>query len=131
MPLDVTTTIDINRPYADVAAYVLEPENAPEWYVNIRSVRWRTTPPLDVGSEFDFVAQFLGRQLTYTYRVTELVPHRSMTMSTAQGPFPMSTTYTWEELSPTSTRMSLRNSGSPAGFAKVMALVMPMAVRRA
>ena len=131
MPVDVTTSIVINRSYDDVAAYAADPENAPDWYVNITSARWRTAPPLAVGSEFDFVAEFLRRQLTYTYRVTELVPGRTMTMSTAQGPFPMSTTYTWDALSPTSTRMSLRNHGSPHGFARLLSLLMPMAVRRA
>ena len=36
-----------------------------------------------------------GRTLAYTYEVCELDPGRRLVMSTAEGPFPMETTYTW------------------------------------
>ena len=52
-------------------------------------------------------------------------------MSTEQGPFPMETTYTWEDTGAGTTRMTLRNRGQPAGFAKVAAPIMSVAVRRA
>ena len=63
MPVDVSSSVDIARPRAVVAAYAADPDRAPEWYVYIRSVRWETAPPLAVGSRFAFVAQFLGRTL--------------------------------------------------------------------
>ena len=130
MAVDVQVETEILRPVDEVAAYAGDPGNAPEWYANIRSVEWRTEPPLRVGSQMDFVARFLGRQIAYTYEVTELVPGRRLVMQTAQGPFPMQTTYTWE---PTAggTRMTLRNAGEPSGFAKVTAPVMEVAMRRA
>jgi len=52
-------------------------------------------------------------------------------MRTAQGPFPMETTYTWQALDNRSTRMTLRNRGEPAGFSKEAAPVMSSAARRA
>jgi uncharacterized protein YndB with AHSA1/START domain len=130
MGVDVQVETEILRPVELVAAYAGDPGNAPEWYANIRSVEWRTEPPLRVGSQMDFVARFLGRQIAYTYEVTELVPGRRLVMQTAQGPFPMQTTYTWE---PTAggTRMTLRNAGEPSGFSKVTAPVMEVAMRRA
>ena len=72
--VDVLTETVIRRPRAEVAAYAGDPANAPEWYVNIRSVAWRTPPPVAVGSRMDFVAHFLGRRLAYTYEVTDLLP---------------------------------------------------------
>ena len=129
--LDVVTETVIRRPLAEVAAYAGDPTNAPEWYANIASVEWQTPPPVAVGSRMDFVATFLGRWLAYTYEVTELVPGERLTMQTAQGPFPMQTTYTWQPLDPGTTRMTLRNRGRPAGFSRLLAPFMAVAVRRA
>ena len=41
-------------------------------------------------------------------------------MRTAQGPFPMETTYVWEP-DGTGNPMSMRNRGEPSGFAGVAA----------
>jgi hypothetical protein len=43
----------------------------------------------------------------------------------------METTYTWWPENETSTRMTLRNRGEPAGFAKVAGPMMAAAIRRA
>ena len=131
MSVDVTTEIVIDRAVVDVAGYAGDPSNAPQWYTNIKSVDWRTPPPIAVGSKLDFVAQFLGRRIAYTYEVTELEPGRRLVMRTAQGPFPMETTYTWEPIGDSQTRMTLSNRGEPSGFAKVTGPVMSRAVRRA
>jgi uncharacterized protein YndB with AHSA1/START domain len=131
MAVDVITETTIERPCADVAAYAGDPTNAPQWYANITSVRWRTEQPVRVGSRMDFVARFLGRTLAYTYEVVELVPEQRLVMRTAQGPFPMETTYTWQPVTVTRTRMTLRNRGEPAGFGRVAAPVMAAAMRRA
>ena len=129
--VDVLTETVIRRPRAEVAAYAGDPANAPEWYVNIASVDWRTPPPVAVGSRMDFVAHFLGRRLAYTYEVTDLLPGERLVMRTADGPFPMETTYTWETLDAGSTRMTLRNRGRPAGFSALAGPFMAAAMRRA
>lgn len=131
MPVDVTTSIEIARPRQEVAAFAADPDNATVWYQNIFSVSWETAPPLVVGSRLAFRAQFLGRELAYTYEVVEHEPGRRFVMSTAQGPFPMRTTYRWEDTGDGGTLMSLRNEGEPTGFAKVGAPMMAAAMRRA
>lgn len=130
MAVDVTVETLIRRPVGEVAAYAGDPGNAPDWYVNIRSVQWRVPPPVQVGSRIDFVATFLGRRIEYTYEVVDLVPGERLVMRTAQGPFPMQTTYTWEPAEG-GTRMTLRNNGSPTGFARIAAPAMELAMRRA
>lgn len=131
MGVDVLVETTIRRSPAEVSAYAGDPSNAPSWYANIRSVEWRTEPPVRVGSRMDFVAQFLGRRLAYTYEVVEWVPGERLVMRTADGPFPMETSYTWEPDDGGGTRMTLRNRGNPSGFARVTGPVMERAMRRA
>lgn len=130
--MDVDVVVERVIPVARerVAEFAGDPSNAPRWYANIRSVAWRTEPPVAIGSRMDFEARFLGRPLTYTYEVTELVAGERMVMRTADGPFPMETTYTWET-APGGTLMRLRNRGTPSGFARVAAPVMARAMRSA
>ncbi|TCC24033.1 SRPBCC family protein [Kribbella sindirgiensis] len=131
MTVDVLTEIVIERPVETVAEYAGDPSNAPQWYANIESVVWQTEPPVAVGSRMDFVAQFLGRRLAYTYDVVELVPGRRLVMRTAQGPFPMETSYEWVPVGEAATRMTLRNRGEPSGLAGVAGPLMAAAMRRA
>jgi hypothetical protein len=114
-----------------VAAFAGNPDNAPRWYVNIKSVEWRTQPPLTVGSQVAFVAHFLGKRLAYTYEMVELAPGSKLVMRTAEGPFPMETTYTWKSDGDGATRITLRNRGSPSGFSKIASPSMASAMRRA
>ena len=129
--VDVVSEIEINRPRSEVAAYACSPDNATRWYQNIREIEWETDPPVGIGSRIRFVARFLGRRLAYTYEVGEIVPGERFVMSTAEGPFPMETTYTWEDTASGGTRMTLRNRGEPTGFSKLSAPAMASAMRRA
>ena len=131
MPVDVVTETTIARPRDEVAAFACDPDNATRWYENIKSVDWRSPPPLAVGTRLAFVAAFLGRRLEYTYEVRELAPGERFVMSTSEGPFPMETTYTFEDADGGATRMTLRNRGEPSGFAKAGAPLMARAIRRA
>src|SRR3954447_22640809 len=131
MAVDVETRIEIARPREEVAAYASDPDRATEWYANIEKVEWRTSRPLAVGSRLAFVAHFVGRRLEYVYEVREHVAGERFVMSTAQGPFPMETTYTWHDGPGDGTTMTLRNRGQPAGFARVAAPVMARAMARA
>jgi len=130
MDVDVEVEALIPFPREDVASYAGDPAKAPEWYANIESVTMRTPSPVAVGSRMDFEATFLRRRLSYTYEVVDLDPGRRLVMRTADGPFPMETTYTWDN-APGGTLMRIRNRGAPRGFAKVTAPVMAKAMRRA
>lgn len=117
--VDVQTEILIERPKAVVAEYAANPDNAPIWYANIASAEWQTPKPLAVGSRVAFTARFLGRDLSYVCEVVELVPGETLVMRTAQGPFPMETTYKWTAAGDSTTRMTLRNRGEPTGFSRL------------
>lgn len=129
--VDVVTQTTIKRPLVEVAGYVADPSNAPEWYANITSIDWETPPPVAEGSRMRFVARFLGRTLAYTYEVIELVPGERLVMRTAQGPFPMETTYEWAPRGEEAAHMTLRNRGEPVGFSRLLAPFMAPAMSRA
>jgi uncharacterized membrane protein len=131
MQVDVTTEIVIERPLAVVSEYATNPDNAPEWYVNIKSVEWKTPKPLTVGSRVAFVAHFLGRRMAYTYEIVTLVPGQQLLMRTAEGPFPMETQYIWKANSDNRTTMTLRNRGNASGFSKIAAPFMARAMKSA
>jgi uncharacterized membrane protein len=131
MAVDVLTEIEIERPRGEVSAFAADPANATAWYKNIKAVEWETPPPAVVGSRMRFRAQFLGRTLEYTYEVREIERGRRFVMATAQGPFPMETTYAWDDAADGATKMTLRNRGEPSGFAAITAPVMTRAMRKA
>lgn len=129
--VDVTTEITINAPVAMVSGYAANPINAPEWYINIHSAEWIGAASMAVGSRAAFKAKFLGKQLAYVYEIAEYEPGSKLVMRTADGPFPMETTYIWQDAGEGMTRMTLRNTGMPKGFSRVFAPIMEMAMRKA
>ncbi len=131
MNVDILTEITIDRPLEEVASFASDPDNTQAWYVNIKHVEWQTEKPVRVGSRIAFVAHFLGRKLSYTYEVVELIENETFVMRTSEGPFPMETTYTWESVDDQATRMTLRNRGVPKGFSALMAPIMKRAMRKA
>jgi uncharacterized protein YndB with AHSA1/START domain len=131
MAVDVISEIVIGKPPRAVADFAADPENAPRWYANIERVEWKAGPPLGVGSRIAFVARFLGRRLAYTYEVVDYEPGARLVMRTAEGPFPMETTYTWQPAADGQTKMTLRNRGEPAGFSSLAAPLMASSMRRA
>src|SRR4051812_20479770 len=131
MHVDVLTHVTIERPVDVVAAFAADPDNAPRWYVNIHSVEWQTPRPLRAGSRVKFGARFLGRNLSYAYEILEFTPGVRLTMRTAEGPFPMETTYQWRAAGASRTEMSLRNHGDPGRFFGLFAPILAIAMRRA
>ena len=61
MAADVETSIEIECQRSVVAAYVSDPDNATEWYVNIKSVDWETPRSVVVGSRVAVTRRFLQR----------------------------------------------------------------------
>lgn len=131
MQVDVHTETVIARPREEVAAFAIDPDRVPLWYVKIKAVEWKTDRPLRVGTQLAFVALFLGRRLAYTYEVVEHAPGERFVMRTPEGPFPMETTYTWQSTPDGQTRMTLRNRGTPHGFSGLIAPFVRLAMQRA
>lgn len=130
MPVDIASEIEIARPREEVAAYASDPDNAPAWRADIKSVDWPTPPLVSARSRFTLVTRLLGQELSYGYEILELVPGERFVVRTEDGPFAIETTYTWEDTAGGGTRMTLRNRAEPAGLSKVSASLAARAMRR-
>jgi len=97
MSIDVLAEVQVARPREEVAAYMTDPANDPEWIGGLREARLLGDPPLGEGSQVARVASFMGRRVEYVNEVTRLEPGRVLDMRSVKAPFPMEITYTFEE----------------------------------
>ena len=132
MRIDVTAEVQVRRPRAEVAAYMVDPANDPAWIGGVREVRIETPPPLRAGSRVARVASFLGRRVEYVNEVTELDPERVLDMRSVRAPFPMRITYSFEDADATGAATVVRNrvQGDPGGFFALFGPLLAPLVRR-
>ncbi|MGH9277697.1 MAG: SRPBCC family protein [Acidimicrobiales bacterium] len=131
MSVDVVTEIVIDRPVEAVSAYAADPSHAPEWYATHRLGRVEDAAA-DRGRVPAAVHGPVPRAAARLHlRDRRPRARRAAGHATAEGPFPMETTYTWTAGPPSSTHMTLRNRGEPAGFSKLAAPLMAPMMRRA
>ena len=129
--VDVTTSIEIDRPAEDVFAFVSDFTNNPRWQRGQRSCTWTSPPPLRVGSTYDQHARFLGRDVVNSFRVVEHDPGRRVRFTSASGSFPLTITRTVEPLGAARARFSEHVSGEPGGFFRLAEPVLRPLVRSA
>jgi uncharacterized membrane protein len=122
---------EIERPTEIVWDYMENAEHNPEWLSNMRSARWTTEQPVAVGSRYDQVARFLGKDVRTSFEVTALEPGRSITISSLPGSsFPIRITREVEQLGPQRTRVRETAEGDSSGFYRVAEPLMRPLVRR-
>lgn len=125
--MDVTVQTHIERPRAEVAAYLFDPGHDPQWMPALNEVRWLTEPPLQVGTRVARVARFLGKSMEYVLEVLALEPERRLEMRSTSGPFPMTVTYELTDQGG-GTLFKLRTQGDARGFYKLAAPLLKLQV---
>jgi len=105
----------IARPIEDVWAYVMEPTNNPVWQGPMIDVRRTAGSPLDVGSEIEEVAHFLGKRFEITLEVTEHEPPTRSAVRTSSGPVRLDGSYRFERVDG-GTRFSTEGEVEAHGF---------------
>jgi uncharacterized membrane protein len=97
MSIDVLGEVHVRRPREQVAAYMSDPANDPEWIGGLREAGLLGDGPLRQGSQVARVASFLGRRVEYVNEITTLEPGSVLEMRSVKAPFPMHITYTFED----------------------------------
>jgi uncharacterized protein YndB with AHSA1/START domain len=79
-------SIVIDRPIAEVFAFVTDQRNTPGWQAGLVEARPLTEGPLGVGSGYALVRKFMGRRMEATNEYTEFVTDRFVAFRTLSGP---------------------------------------------
>jgi uncharacterized protein YndB with AHSA1/START domain len=76
MASDVDVSTVINRPVAEVFAYVSDFEHHPDWERNFKQVRRVSTSADGTGTTYECVFQVPGQRVTATLEITEWQPNQ-------------------------------------------------------
>jgi uncharacterized membrane protein len=116
----VVVELEIDRPPEVVWEYMENAEHNPEWLSNMQSARWTSEPPIAVGSRYEQVARFLGKEVRTSFEVTALDPGRSITISSLPGSsFPIKIKRQVEPLGDSRSRVREIAGGDAGGFYRV------------
>jgi len=127
----VVVTVEIDRPAAEVFAYLEDVTNNTEWLRGMRSCTWVTDPPIRVGSRYEQVAEFLGKEIRTTFEVTAHQPGRLVTIESQVGSsFPLTVTREVEPLGEGRCRVVETVESDPSGFYRVAQPLLRLMVAR-
>lgn len=129
MSTRVDESIEISRPRADVARYMFDWRNDPEWIGGISEARLISDGEFGVGSRVERVASFMGRRVEYVLEVEEYDPQARVAMRSVKGPFPMTVAYELEDAG-ARTRARVRVGGDASGFYRIAGPILNRAAAR-
>jgi uncharacterized protein YndB with AHSA1/START domain len=128
--IDITAQVRVDRPPGEVAAYMTDPANDPEWIGGVREARLEGEPPVRPGSRVARVAGFLGKRVEYVNEVVALDAEH-LDMRSVVAPFPMHITYSFTpDGAPERTLVRNRVRGEPGGFFALFGPLLAPMVRR-
>lgn len=128
--IDVSHSIEIDRPADDVFAFVSEFPNNPKWQRGQRSCTWTSEPPLRAGSTYEQRARFLGKDMVNSFRVIEHEDGTRVKFTSTGGSFPITVTRTVEPLGDSRSRFTEHVTGEPGRFFRIAAPLLRALVKR-
>jgi uncharacterized membrane protein len=76
--INVEVSTSINRPIADVFAYVANFENHPKWETDFQEVKLLKSMPGGVGTTYQCVLKFPGQTATSKFEITEYAANQKI-----------------------------------------------------
>ena len=117
-----TNTVTIDRPLAEVFAFLAQLENLPRWNYAISAARKTTPGPVGIGSKYALV-RTLPMRCAETLEITEYEPVRTLSINGGLGPLRGRATYV---LDPVGSATRVTNSMDLAGPG-LLSVVAPLA----
>ncbi|MGB3714816.1 MAG: SRPBCC family protein [Candidatus Promineifilaceae bacterium] len=112
--------IVINRPIAEVFAYVGDLQTGPQWQSALLEVRRATDGPLGIGSQFTSVRKFMGRKVEAGVEIVAYEPSSKLAIKSISGATPFEQSYLFEstaEGTRLTTVLELQTGGGLMGLA--------------
>ena len=119
--MHVTVEREIPQAAQEVFAFFSDASNNPKWQKGMVSCAWTSDGPIDVGSTYEQVAGFMGKEIRSTFEVTTFEPGRRIVIDTIESTFPIHVDRTVEPIDAESCRVSATISGGPGGVMKLLA----------
>ena len=125
----IEATVVINRPVDVVFEFVTNRENLLQWATTLVEAKQTSQGPVDVGTTFKEVHQFFGRQLVFSFEVTDHKSHRESRFRSISGPMPIQGGYTFEPVE-AGTKITLVFEAKLVGLSKLAKPIFAIVARR-
>lgn len=119
--MHVTVTRRIGRPADEVFVFFADASNNPTWQKGMVSCTWLSDGPTAVGSRYEQVASFMGKEIRSIFEVTAFEPGRRIVIDTVESTFPIHVERIVEPIDDSSSSVSAVISGGPGGIMKLFA----------
>ena len=126
----VELEIEIAHPPEAVFDYLANPENNPDWQAGMQSAVITSDGPLGVGSTYEQIARFLGREIISAFEVTGFQPGRSITIRTTASTFPIQVTRAVRPEGAGGSLVRAVIEGQPSGWMRLFAPLLDRMVAR-
>jgi hypothetical protein len=119
----VETDVIICRSVDEVLSFITDIASFAKWSENTVEAVQTSPGPLAVGTTCRITSRAMGRTLDHEFQVTEYRPGERYAVRSTSGPFPMSVTYTAEQV-PEGTRLHAVSEAELVGILSLAGTVM-------
>ena len=116
--MKVEKSVIINKPVAEVFAYVQNNENSTKWQSGVVSMQMDEGPDNVVGSRYTEVRKFLGKEMRTTLEITAFTENVKWAAKVIKGQVLYEVTMTYAAV-PEGTKITTVVEGEPKGFFKL------------
>lgn len=127
--IKVNVSININKPYQEIFAYIANFENNPKWQGGMLEATFTSDGPLQIGSTYEQVATFLGKKIYTTFEVIQFEKDHLIKINSVESSFPITVTR-FVEPAAEGTKVSAIVEGDASKFFKIAQPLLKAMVKR-
>src|SRR5690348_5892073 len=128
--INVEQSIMIDRPPAEVFAFVGDQTNAPSWQRGLETARRIGDGPIGLGTRHEFVRSMMGRRMSGENVYTQFEPNRTVAFAATSGGWPLEASYEVVPAGAHGTQLTSRIALQPSGLFRVLQPLFAAALRR-